>query len=128
MQDGVEEAVPAKTNPELLEEASVAAAAARPDLLSHVARMHLHGMGKGEKGEGVDGALLEAPEEAEDEALADAEAVEADEVVEDARLKDESRLLLHLDRMLWEVEGACLEVVERVVQQLQRRRLPCRRV
>ena len=56
--------------------------------------------------------------------MKDVEAAEADEVVEEARLKDVNRQPLLLDPKLWEDEDACLEEVERVVRLLQRRQLP----
>ena len=125
MQDGAEGAVPVKTNPESPEAPEgvfVAAEAARPNLLFRVAQEDLHGKEKREKEEGADEVLLEAPVEAADAAAEDVEDVEVDEVVEKARLEDPDRRLLPLDLWLWEDEGVCLEVVERVAQLLPRRR------
>ena len=127
MRDGVEEAVPEKTSPwspEAPEAVFVDAAAARRNPLPRVAQANLQGQEKRERGKGVDGELLEALAEAADATLKDVEAAEADEVVEEARLKDVNRQPHLLDPKLWEDEDACLEEVERVVRLLQHRQLP----
>ena len=126
MQDGAEEAVPERTNPGSPVAPAVAseeAAAARPNPLSRVAREHLYGKGKGEKGEGVDEGLLQDPERVVDESAEGAAAADVDEVAEEARLEVADRRLHRLDRRLWEDEGVDPEAVEKVERLLQRRRL-----
>ena len=70
-------------------------------------------MGRGEKGEGVDEGLLRNLEKAVDASAGGAEAVEADEAVEEARLEDGSRRLTPLDPSLLEDEDVGPEEVEK---------------
>ena len=70
-------------------------------------------MGRGEKGEGVDEGLLRNLEKAVDASAEGAEAVEVDEAVEEARLKDGSRWLIPLDPSLLEGEDVGPEEVEK---------------
>ena len=131
MLDGAEEPVPARTSlvrPKAQEGSMEDAAAARRILFSRAVLTDLQGKREEEKGRGVDEGLLEGLLDAAGAAAADADVPDCDEGVEDALLKDAGCQSLPLVSNAWEVEGACLEEVERVVRLLQRRQQLCRRV